>query len=72
VRLKEEDYRKGLHVIKSLAGQYRKQGLTPPEINERIKRHITDILYFQTVYSSLKRVKTVKPSPYYAALKILE
>ena len=70
--MKEEDYKKALHILKSLTGHYRKRGLAPQEVREALKKHITDVLYYQTIYSSNKRIKTAKPSPYYAALQILE
>jgi len=66
------DAKKAIHILKSISGQYKKQGLPPEEINRIVKKKLTDILYYQTIHSGNPNIEGVNPKPYHIALEILD
>ncbi|GAB6077288.1 hypothetical protein [Desulfurobacterium crinifex] len=72
MKCQDKDTRKAIHLLKSISGPYRKQGLPPEEINRRVRRKLLDILYYQTIHSNNPNIKGVEPKPYHIALEILE
>jgi len=72
VKCQDKDTRKAIHILKSISGQYKKQGLPPEEVNHIVRKKLIDILYYQTIHSGNPNIKGVEAKPYHIALEILE
>ena len=72
MKYQDRHTRKAIHILKSISGQYRKQGLPPEEVNRLTKEKLRDILYYQTIHSGNPNIRGVEPKPYHIALEILE